>query len=69
MLVPASKTFRKSLNLSLESVSRFPPIDQHRENRKRDWSHCMISVSVLAGFSSIEVSNCSSSITVLLFSS
>ena len=67
--MPASRTLRKSLNLSLESASRFPPIDQQRENRKRDWSHCMISVSVLAGFSSIEVSNSSSSITVFLFSS
>lgn len=42
---------------------------QQRENRKRDWSHCMISASVLAGLSSIICSNSSSSITVFVFSS
>ena len=69
LLVPAARTLRKSLNLSLESVSRFPPTLQQRENRKRDWSHCMISASVLAGLSSIICSNSSSSITVFVFSS
>lgn len=69
LLVPAAKTFRKSLNFSLESVSKFPPIDQHKANRKRDWSHCKISASVLAGFSSMNPSNSSSSITVFFFSS